>query len=412
MPNKLLIIEDNSSIAKVQKHIALKLGFEVDLAYSLGEAIALIEENDYFCAVVDYVLPDANDGEAIPFTIGAEIPTIVMTGKLDNQTRDTVLRYPIVDYITKEIRQSYNYLETQLRRLPKNQAVRILIVDDSPATRKHLSNLLQRHKYKVALACDGLEALEQLNIYPDIKVVICDNEMPNMDGITLTAKIRQTYSNEELAVIGISSSKDNQISAKFLKSGANDYISKPFYPEEFYCRLSQNIEMLDAIATIRLQANSDYLTNLPNRRYFFEQTQLNIEKNVQAQHSTILAMIDIDFFKAINDNYGHDAGDEVLKGLANHFRLHFSEHLIARLGGEEFAVYFKQSTSAEASQQLEAFRMSVELNSPSFSSKKIPFTLSIGLADSNETNVDAILKIADQYLYQAKSDGRNRLITA
>ena len=65
--------------AKVQKHIALKLGFEVDLAYSLGEAIALIEENDYFCAVVDYVLPDANDGEAIPFTIGAEIPTIVMT---------------------------------------------------------------------------------------------------------------------------------------------------------------------------------------------------------------------------------------------------------------------------------------------------------------------------------------------
>ena len=410
MPHKLLIIEDNQSIAKVQKHIGTKIGFDVDVAFSLEQAITLIEEHDYFCAVVDYVLPDAPSGEAIPFTIGADIPTIVMTGKIDNQTRDTVLRYPIVDYITKENRQAYQYLETQLRRLPKNEHVRILVVDDSAATRNHLTNLLNRHNYLVALAKDGVEGLEQLKQHNDIKVVITDNEMPNMDGITLTSKIRQIYSNEDLAVIGISSTKDNQMSAKFLKNGANDYLSKPFYPEEFYCRLSQNIEMLDAIATIRLQANSDYLTNLPNRRYFFESVQEQLTKRFEQQQGITLAMIDIDHFKAINDNYGHDAGDEVLKGLADFFKQHFSDALVARLGGEEFAIFFADSTYQEAQTQLEDFRIAVDKQSPTFSQAHIQFTLSIGVTHQLNNSVDDILKIADQHLYTAKESGRNIVI--
>ncbi|MBE0364485.1 hypothetical protein PULV_a2832 [Pseudoalteromonas ulvae UL12] len=410
MPHKLLIIEDNQSIAKVQKHIGVKIGFDVDVAYSLAEAITLIEHNNYFCAVVDYVLPDAPTGEAIPFTIGADIPTIVMTGKIDSQTRDTVLRYPIVDYITKENRQAYHYLETQLRRLPKNEHVRILVVDDSAATRNHLTNLLNRHNYLVAVAKDGIEGLAQLEAYTDIKVVITDNEMPNMDGITLTSKIRQEYSNEDLAVIGISSTKDNQMSAKFLKNGANDYLSKPFHPEEFYCRLSQNIEMLDAIATIRLQANSDYLTNLPNRRYFFESVQEQLTKNLEQQQGITLAMIDIDHFKAINDNYGHDAGDDVLKGLADFFKQHFPEALVARLGGEEFAIFFANHTYQEAQQQLEIFRSEVDKHSPTFSQDNIHFTLSVGVTHQLKTRVDEILKVADLHLYTAKESGRNIVI--
>jgi len=403
---KLLIIEDTPTIAKVQKHIGLKIGFEVDVATSLAEAIELIEHNNYFCSVVDFVLPDAPDGEAIPLTIGAEIPTIVMTGKLDNSTRDYVSQYPIVDYITKESHQAYRYLETQLTRLPKNKDVRILIVDDSLATRNHLNNLLVRHKYKVSQAADGELALEQLELNPDIKVIITDNEMPVMDGITLTGKIRKKFNNDEKIVIGISGSKDNHVSARFLKSGANDYLRKPFYPEEFYCRLGQNIEMMDNIATIKKQANSDYLTKLPNRRYFFEQAKMlsNIQKSNNCP--LILAMIDIDHFKSINDKLGHDVGDEVLKGLAQIFMKLFADQLIARLGGEEFAIYFDNIDFSSAKKRLESFRVHLEQTKI----YDVSFTISIGLTQQANYDIDEVLKIADQYLYTAKESGRNILI--
>lgn len=407
MTYKLLIIEDTPTIAKVQKQIGLKIGFEVDVAASLAEAIDLIEQHNYFCAVTDFVLPDAPHGEAIQLTIGAEIPTIVMTGKLDNSTRDYVSRYPIVDYITKESHQAYRYLETQLTRLPKNKEVRILIVDDSLATRNHLNNLLIRHKYKVAQAADGELALMQLEQHSDIKVIITDNEMPVMDGITLTGRIRKKFTNDEKIIIGISGTKDNYVSARFLKSGANDYLRKPFYPEEFYCRLGHNIEMMDNIATIRKQANSDYLTNLPNRRYFFEQAKIISNKKKSNNRTVILAMIDIDHFKAINDNLGHDVGDEVLKGLAKIFMTLFSDQLVARLGGEEFAIYFDNINFESVRNRLESFRSHIE----EITIHDVSFTISIGLTQQANYDIDEVLKIADQHLYTAKESGRNIVIS-
>lgn len=407
MTYKLLIIEDTPTIAKVQKQIGLKIGFEVDVAASLAEAIDLIEQHNYFCAVVDFVLPDAPHGEAIQLTIGAEIPTIVMTGKLDNSTRDYVSRYPIVDYITKESHQAYRYLETQLTRLPKNKEVRILIVDDSLATRNHLNNLLIRHKYKVAQAADGELALKQLEQHSDIKVIITDNEMPVMDGITLTGRIRKKFTNDEKIIIGISGTKDNYVSARFLKSGANDYLRKPFYPEEFYCRLGHNIEMMDNIATIRKQANSDYLTNLPNRRYFFEQAKIISNKKKSNNRTVILAMIDIDHFKVINDNLGHDVGDEVLKGLAKIFMTLFSDQLVARLGGEEFAIYFDNINFESVRNRLESFRSHIE----EITIHDVSFTISIGLTQQANYDIDEVLKIADQHLYTAKESGRNIVIS-
>ncbi|KKK52294.1 hypothetical protein LCGC14_3106340, partial [marine sediment metagenome] len=114
MTRKILIIEDTPTIARVQKHIAIKVGYDADIADSLAQAKELISKNRYFCAVVDFILPDAPQGEAVPCTIAAEIPTIVMTGNIDLKTRNTVEKYPIIDYITKENKQAYLYLEKQL----------------------------------------------------------------------------------------------------------------------------------------------------------------------------------------------------------------------------------------------------------------------------------------------------------
>ncbi|MEL0632098.1 diguanylate cyclase [Pseudoalteromonas carrageenovora] len=410
MTRKILIIEDTPTIARVQKHIALKSGYEVDIAESLAQAKELLSKNTYFCAVVDFILPDAPKGEAVPCTIAAEIPTIVMTGNIDQQTRDTVEKYPIIDYITKENKQAYQYLEKQLMRLPRNESVKVLVVDDSTSTRRYICSLLVRHKYQTIEAKDGVEALEMLKDSPDITVIITDNEMPNMNGDELCTQIRSLYSNDEKAIIGISGADSSALSSLFLKNGANDYLHKPFNSEEFYCRLSQNVDMLEQIATIKRQANTDYLTNLPNRRYFFEEAEKSLKQIKRTNGDGALAMLDIDHFKSINDTHGHDVGDEVLKGLSICFKKYFKKHLVARLGGEEFAVYFTGVDKQEALKRLEGFRYFIEANSHEFSSAKIKFTISIGFEYGPIYQIDELLKLADLKLYDAKETGRNKVV--
>nr|WP_206004142.1 MULTISPECIES: diguanylate cyclase [unclassified Pseudoalteromonas] len=408
---RILIIEDTPTIARVQKHIAQKVGYEADIAGSLAEAKKLVEEHSYFCSVVDFILPDAPKGEAIPFTIASDIPTIVMTGNLDETTRNIVEKHPIIDYITKENKQAYQYLEKQLARLPRNEQVQVLVVDDSAATRHHICNLLTRHKYQTIEAVDGVDALKVLAENPKISVIITDNEMPNMNGDELCVEIRRLYSNDEKAIIGISALDTLHLSTRFLKSGADDYLRKPFNNEEFYCRLSQNVDMLENIKTIRLQANTDYLTKLPNRRYFFGEANSHLKAAKLAENSVSLAMIDIDHFKSINDNYGHDAGDEVLKGLSQCMAKYFKNNLVGRFGGEEFAVYFADQDRHESLQRLEKFRLFVEKHSPEFSKDRIKFTLSIGFHNGPIYSLDELIKQADLKLYQAKESGRNKLIS-
>mgnify|MGYP001024443679 FL=1 len=411
MTRRILIIEDTPTIARVQKHIAQKVGYEADIAGSLAEAKELISKHNYFCAVVDFILPDAPTGEAVPCTIEADIPTIVMTGNLDETTRNIVEKHPIIDYITKENKQAYQYLEKQLARLPRNEQILVLVVDDSAATRHHICNLLTRHKYQTLEAVDGVDALKVLAENPKISVIITDNEMPNMNGDELCVEIRRLYSNDEKAIIGISALDTLHLSTRFLKSGADDYLRKPFNNEEFYCRLSQNVDMLENIKTIRLQANTDYLTKLPNRRYFFGEANSHLKAAKVSDTSVSLAMIDIDHFKSINDNYGHDAGDDVLKGLSQCMAKYFEDNLVGRFGGEEFAVYFADQDPQESLQRLEKFRLFVEKHSPEFSKNRIKFTLSIGFHNGPVYSLDELIKQADLKLYQAKDTGRNKLVS-
>ncbi len=411
MTRRILIIEDTPTIAQVQKHIAQKVGYEADIAGSLAEAKELINKHSYFCAVVDFILPDAPNGEAVPCTIEADIPTIVMTGNLDETTRNIVEKHPIIDYITKENKQAYQYLEKQLARLPRNEQILVLVVDDSAATRHHIYNLLTRHKYQTLEAVDGVDALKVLAENPKISVIITDNEMPNMNGDELCVEIRRLYSNDEKAIIGISALDTLHLSTRFLKSGADDYLRKPFNNEEFYCRLSQNVDMLENIKTIRLQANTDYLTKLPNRRYFFGEANSHLKAAKVSDTSVSLAMIDVDHFKSINDNYGHDAGDDVLKGLSQCMAKYFEDNLVGRFGGEEFAVYFADQDKQESLQRLEKFRLFVEKHSSEFSKDHIKFTLSIGFHNGPVYSLDELIKQADLKLYQAKDTGRNKLVS-
>lgn len=409
MPQKILIIEDSATSMKVLKHMTEKTGMEPVCASSLSETRQIIAHSlpeEYLCAVVDYTLPDAPDGEAVDVVIKAHIPTIVITGRLGDAVRQKVLNKNVVDYIPKENTQVYEYLSRLLLRLKINQKIGVLVVDDTKLGRLMMVALLQRHNF-ITYEADGAEkGLALLQQHSDIKLVITDQNMPGMSGLEMVVEIRKTHSKEDLGIIGISADPKSSLSARFIKSGANDYLSRPYCHEEFFCRIMQNIEHIENIEAIRRASNTDYLTGLPNRRYFFNKA--NATLSIESEHRAF-AIIDLDHFKLVNDTYGHDCGDLILKEVGELLSIHFRDYFVARFGGEEFCVYMPKTKLTEAKQMLDAFRLEVSDTVVDFNEQKISCTLSIGLTNTFKGSIDSMLSQADENLYRAKENGRNRV---
>jgi signal transduction histidine kinase len=250
---KILIVEDSKVFAETLRlKIKQKFNCDVYVAFSYNEACNILEHNkNFFVALLDMNLPDAPDGEIVDYVLQYDIPPVVFTGKFDDSLRTNFFHKNIVDYILKDNIHCIDYIITLLERLFKNTIIKVLVVDDSKLARTFLVNLLQNYKFQTIDAPDGQVALELLNEHKDIKLVITDYEMPVMDGFTFVKKLRQIYSKEELSIIGISGIEKPSLSAKFLKLGANDFLAKPFAEEEFYCRVIQNLETLEAIQQLK-----------------------------------------------------------------------------------------------------------------------------------------------------------------
>ena len=411
MSKKLLVVEDSRPIARVIKQIGEALNYQVTVAVSLAEVEAILQggESDFFAATIDYALPDANDGEAIACVLSHGIPSVVMTGKMDESTRQKILSQPVIDYIPKENSQAFLYLKRVLHWQLTNQGNGILVVDDSSSARNHVVELLKRRNFNVYVAENGQLALNVLAQHSDIKMVITDLEMPVMDGIELTNEIRKNYGRDQLAIIGISGASNGIHSARFIKNGADDFLRKPFCPEEFYCRITQNIESLNNIEQIQKAANTDYLTDLPNRRAFIRDAQASIAEYIKNKTSYALAMLDIDFFKRVNDNYGHDAGDHILKVLSLYMRKHFGNGLVARLGGEEFAIVLSGLDEDQLYNRLDDFRRAISVAQIAFEQEQINFSVSLGVIFNSDELLAKQMSLADNALYYAKENGRNQV---
>lgn len=413
MSERLLVVEDSKPIATVIKQIARSLNYQVTIATSLAEVEKILQgDSEFFAATIDYSLPDANNGEAIDCVLSHGIPGVVLTGKMDEDTRQRILSLPVIDYIPKENSQAFLYLKRILHWQKTNKSNGVLVVDDSSSARNHIVEMLKRRNFTVFVANNGVQALQTLEQNRGIKMVITDLEMPEMDGIELTNEIRKRYSREQLAVIGISGAANGIHSARFIKNGADDFLRKPFCPEEFYCRITQNIENLNNIARIQKAANTDYLTELANRRSFFHDAEVRINQYNQQQTSYCLAMLDLDHFKKVNDNYGHEAGDQVLKVLALYMRKHFGSGLTARLGGEEFAVLITGLDEDQLYTKLDDFRRELSVSTIPYGEHRITISASIGAVFDSKESLSKIVNEADGALYLAKENGRNQISVA
>ncbi|MBT8340380.1 MAG: response regulator, partial [Desulfatitalea sp.] len=247
---RILLVEDSKFISEMIKNeIAKHLDFEVDWCVTYEDTQALLAEmkQHYFIALLGLNLPDAPNGEIVDLILSHDIPSIVFTAEFSHEIRERVWSKKIIDYVLKQSAQDVDYLISLIRRIHLNRSIKVLVVDDSVSTRQHIISLLKVHQYNVIQANDGREALDRIGEHPDIKLVITDYHMPRMDGFELTQALRNTRSKESLAIIGISAQEDTILAAHFIKSGANDFIQKPFEAEEFYCRVNQNIETIEYI---------------------------------------------------------------------------------------------------------------------------------------------------------------------
>ena len=411
--NKILIVEDNKALAKlIAKKMEDKVEMDIDIAHSLAEAQAfLTNPKEYFIALLDLNLPDAPNGEVVDYVISKGLPSIVLTGSMDEATRESFIHKDIVDYVYKGNMDDINYIFRIINRLSKNRQYKVMVVEDSAPFRSALKKILTSLQFQVFTAAHGEEAMNYFTDNPDIKLALCDYRMPVKDGLEVLKEIRAIGDKNQIGVLMMTSPSENVNGAIFLKNGANDFIAKPFVKEELICRVNNTIEAMENINQIADFANKDFLTGVYNRRYFYENMNEYVAYAEEHMEPYVVAMLNIDHFKKINDTYGHNSGDKVLKTLAKKLIDETKgDDLIARFGGEEFCIILKDISNENAVKFFVNLRANIANCKVQLKKEQISFTVSIGVAFSrSDYRLDELLELADEALYRAKENGRNRV---
>ncbi len=251
--SRILLAEDsNVFTSMIGMRLKELFDIEVEVCRNFEELqLAYDRSSDPVTLAISNInLPGAENGEALEYLVDLSIPTIVFTGTFQQETRDKLLAKDIVDYILKDNVFAVEMLAESVCRFLTNHRHHVLIVDDSPTARALLSSRLKRYNFRVSVADSGAKALDILKRNPDIGLVVTDYNMPDIDGFELTRRIRSVRGSHELRIIGVSSSSDRLLSARFLKAGGNDFMLRPFIDEEFYCRVNQNLDTLIQIRSM------------------------------------------------------------------------------------------------------------------------------------------------------------------
>lgn len=409
MKNKIFIVDDSKSFSKLMTiRIKNDLGLDSITASSFEEAKSVLDEerSSIFLALVDLNVGDAKGTEHIDYMLEHKVPVIVITGELNDEIRNKILEKNIIDYIFKSKKEDMDYVIKLLKQIIRNSETKVVVADDSPLFRKLTGDLLKLQMFKVLEAKNGLDCLNIVEENPDIKLVLTDYNMKEMDGFELTLRLREKYSKDSLIIISISGNDTKNISSKFIKIGVNDFITKPFTKEEFACRINMNMDALESIERIKDLSNRDFLTNLYNRKFFIEKSNSLLSANKQSA----LAIFIVDHFKKLNNEFGEETGDMVLKSLGIIAKEHFSKsHFLFRLEGKKFAVLIPGITKEAAIPLFENFCSKVSSIPLNVNGNRIEITISVGLSISDNSNSTLRIKEAEELLSEARNSGRNRV---
>jgi diguanylate cyclase (GGDEF)-like protein len=291
--------------------------------------------------------------------------------------------------------------------------VKILVADDELATQRVLEGLLTKQGYEVLITGDGPETLELLERDDAPTIVILDWLMPGIDGVEICRRVREWSSERYIYIIMLSAKTEKADFVAGLDAGMDDYLAKPFHPDELLARVRVGERILALQHDLRIQATRDHLTGLFNRGTVIEISQRELAQAQRKGDHTALVLADLDNFKRINDTYGHQAGDAVLCEVARRLSARLRVYdVLGRYGGEEFLILLPGCDAEKARSIAERLRSIISLDPVPTFAGAIPMTMSFGLAvvagDENIT-WDEFVRAADQALYEAKRSGRNRL---
>ena len=299
--------------------------------------------------------------------------------------------------------------------------MRVLIAEDDMTSRAILTAILKKWGYDPVAVEDGRSAWDIMQKSDAPPLALLDWEMPGMNGLEVCRTIRDKNSSSPPYLIILTSRGEKADIVAGLDAGANDYISKPYDNSELQARINVGrrmvvlqTELLDAKNALAHEAMHDSLTGALNRRAILEILSKELKRAARRQSALSIGMCDIDYFKQVNDTYGHQAGDVVLCGVVEAIQKCLrGDDLVGRYGGEEFLVVAPDSTGLKQEGVYERLRYQIDQLKVATRFGDVNVTVSIGVAGTDDgQTVDHLLAAADAALYRAKKAGRNRVVYA
>jgi two-component system cell cycle response regulator len=453
MTARVLVVDDIPANVKLLEARLSAEYFDVTTAYSGAEALTICERAECDIVLLDVMMPDMDGFEACrklksnPVT--HHIPVIMVTALDQPSDRVRGLEAGADDFLTKPVsdvalisrvrslaRLKMVTDELRMRALtskeigiqsPEREAVaetgrqgRILIVDDRKSSYERMVTMLSS-EHTVDVEADPNEALFHA-AEGNYDLLIVSLGLKNFDGLRLCSQVRSLERTRNLPILAVAEADNNQRLVRGLEIGINDYLIRPIDRNEMLARVRTQIKKKRYTERLRDNAQltvemaiTDALTGLHNRRYMETHLATLVEQAAARGKPIAVLVVDIDYFKAVNDSHGHDAGDDVLREFALRIRKAIRNiDLACRYGGEEFVIVMPETDMAVATMVAERLRRRIasEPFAIQDGTRNLDVTISIGIAalDGPADNAAAILKRADTALYRAKRDGRNRVV--
>jgi diguanylate cyclase (GGDEF)-like protein len=288
-----------------------------------------------------------------------------------------------------------------------NKAV-ILIVDSVVSNTQSLSSFL-KDDYTLKIALDASSALELAQSLPIPDLILLDVHMPDMDGYEILRRLKHDEKTQSIPVIFATLNDSAEDEEKGLLLGAVDYITKPMRSAIVKARVKTHLILKAQKDELVYIALHDQLTGLFNRYYLDDEGIRKLSRAKRTQDKLSVVMVDIDYFKAVNDTHGHLVGDNIIKAVSNVLRQNKrTEDFSVRYGGEEFLILYDGCSGVNAQLKAENLRKTIE----SLNQDDVKVTASFGVAELSENHetLDALIKDSDEALYRAKKSGRNRVV--
>ncbi|MFN3348982.1 PleD family two-component system response regulator [Pseudorhodoplanes sp.] len=453
MTARVLVVDDVPANLKLLEARLSAEYFDVITAHSGAEALAACERAECDIVLLDVMMPDMDGFEVCrrlksnPAT--HHIPVVIVTALDQPSDRVAGLQAGADDFLTKPVSDialiarvrsltRLKMMTDELRMraatsreigiesaereaiLEQGEGGRILIVDDRPASYERLSARLASD-HLVEIESDPSSALFR-SAEGNYELLIVSLSLENFDGLRLCSQLRSLERTRNLPILALCEPDDTARLMRGLEIGVNDYLLRPIDGNELQARVRTQIRrkryterLRDNVQMSIEAAITDALTGLHNRRYMESHLGKLVETAVlRGKHLAVLVM-DIDYFKSINDTYGHDCGDDVLREFAIRVRKSIRGiDLACRIGGEEFVVVMPDTDMAVAATVAERLRRKIASEPFPIEQgrRAIDVTISIGIAamETAQDTAAKLLKRADQALYRAKRDGRNRVV--